>query len=140
MALKCCANRTMLFNEVPFLQRFGQAARAGFSAVEFLFPYEAGVDNVRDCLQRTKMQAVLFNLLPGDQLREWGPLCLPERKDDFRSSLTQALDAARSLRCQRLNLMFGMRQVGCTPREQVDCAPLRILPGPCPWRHRRQSR
>ena len=36
---KFAANLTMLFNEVPFLDRFALAARAGFQAVEFMFPY-----------------------------------------------------------------------------------------------------
>ena len=40
------ANLTMLFNEAPFLERFDLAGKAGFKAVEFLFPYAFGYDSV----------------------------------------------------------------------------------------------
>ena len=37
---KFAANLTMMFNEWPFLDRFDAAADAGFTAVEYLFPYD----------------------------------------------------------------------------------------------------
>ncbi|MFX5960921.1 hydroxypyruvate isomerase, partial [Acinetobacter baumannii] len=60
------ANLSMMFNEVPFLDRFDAAAKAGFSAVEFLFPYEHSPDEVGERLHRNGLTPALFNLFPGD--------------------------------------------------------------------------
>ncbi|PKJ61815.1 hydroxypyruvate isomerase, partial [Klebsiella sp. T11] len=48
---KFAANLTMLFTELPFLDRFAAAARAGFEAVEFLFPYEYEAGEIKQRLQ-----------------------------------------------------------------------------------------
>ena len=60
------ANLTMLFTEVPFLERFERAARAGFEAVEFLFPYAYPAGDIKARLQANRLQLVLHNLPPGD--------------------------------------------------------------------------
>ncbi len=58
---KFAANLSMLFTELPFLERFAAAARAGFEAVEFLFPYEYAAGEIRQRLQENQLQLVLFN-------------------------------------------------------------------------------
>ena len=63
---KFAANLTMLFNEVPFMDRFEQAAKAGFEAVEFLFPYDFPAEEIRGKLVAHKLQLVLHNLPAGD--------------------------------------------------------------------------
>ena len=63
---KFAANLTMMFNEVPFPQRFVVAAAAGFTAVEFLFPYEHTAQDVALWLKDNQLENVLFNLPPGD--------------------------------------------------------------------------
>ncbi|MGC1555653.1 MAG: hydroxypyruvate isomerase, partial [Bradyrhizobium sp.] len=45
------ANLTLMFNEVPFLDRFEAAAKAGFTAVEFLFPYAYPAEEIGKRLQ-----------------------------------------------------------------------------------------
>ncbi len=45
-AASFAANLTFLFNEVPFLDRFAEAAHAGFRAVEFAFPYDYRIAEV----------------------------------------------------------------------------------------------
>ena len=62
---KFAANLTMLFNEVPFLDRFERAAKAGFTAVEFLFPYAFAAGDIRSRLDAHQLTLVLHNL-PGD--------------------------------------------------------------------------
>ena len=59
------ANLTMLFTEVPFLERFERAAAAGFNAVEFLFPYAFEARDIRALLDRHQLQLVLHNLPAG---------------------------------------------------------------------------
>ena len=60
------ANLSMLFTEVPFLERFERAAHAGFEAVEFLFPYACTVEAIQDRLNATGLKIVLHNLPAGD--------------------------------------------------------------------------
>ena len=123
MALKFSANLSMLYREVPFLDRFARAAEAGFSVVEVQFPYEAGVQNVNGRLDSLGLTLSLFNLPPGDaQLGEWGFLSNPAKRDYFQQGFDMALEAARLLKCQRLNTMYGQKLPGVDPKEQRDCA------------------
>jgi hydroxypyruvate isomerase len=66
---KFAANLTMLFNEQPFLERFGAAARNGFKGVEFLFPYEFEPQQIHEQLDTHKLEMVLHNLPAGN----WKP-------------------------------------------------------------------
>ena len=123
MTLRYCANLSMLYTEQPFLDRFALAARAGFSAVEYLFPYEFDPKEIRSRLENHGLVQALFNLHPGDpSAGEWGTLSNPRRRDYFRWSLSEALNAARFLGCSRLNSMFGKRVAGVTLAAQFDCA------------------
>lgn len=106
---KFAANLTLLFNEVPFIERFDAAARAGFKAVEFLFPYDHDAQAIAAQLQRHGLENVLFNLPPGDfAAGERGLACLPERKHEFRASVATALSYARLLGTRRLHAMAGL--------------------------------
>src|SRR4029079_9819410 len=79
------ANLTMLFNEVPFLDRFERAARAGFTAVEFLFPYAYPVREIKARLDAHRLSLVLHNLPAGDwDAGERGIAVLPDRVNEFR--------------------------------------------------------
>jgi len=74
------ANLSMMFTEVPFLDRFDAAAQAGFTAVEFLFPYEHPAEAVGERLKRNGLTQALFNLPPGDwNAGEKGFAALPAR-------------------------------------------------------------
>ena len=77
---KFCANLTLLFNELPFLERFAAAAKAGFTGVEYLFPYEFDKQALSQALQINKLTQVLHNLPAGQWAEgERGIACLPER-------------------------------------------------------------
>lgn len=106
--VKLAANLTMMFNEHEFLDRFGAAARAGFSAVEFLFPYAYPPEVVAEQLHRHSLELALFNLPPGDwDAGERGLASLPERRSEFEQSVATALDYAAKLGPKRLHLMSG---------------------------------
>ncbi|WP_398479816.1 2-oxo-tetronate isomerase [Tardiphaga sp.] len=103
------ANLSMMFNEHPFLDRFDAAAKAGFTAVEFLFPYEHAPEEIAARLQRNGLKQVLFNLPPGDwNAGEKGFAARPEKFDDLRQSLHTALPYAEATGVRRLHMMAGL--------------------------------
>ncbi len=105
------ANLTMMFNEVPFLDRFEAAAEAGFTAVEFLFPYDYAADEVAARLHRAGLTQALFNLPPGNwDAGEKGFAELPDRFDDLKQSLSTALPYAKATGVKRLHLMSGIAE------------------------------
>src|SRR5215210_4153317 len=110
---KFAANLTMMFNEVPFPERFARAARAGFKGVEFLFPYDHAPQAVAGWLHENRLENVLFNMPPGDWATgERGAAALPGREADFRASVAKALDYARALGTKRLHAMAGLLPAG----------------------------
>ena len=103
------ANLTMLFTEQPFVDRFSAAGRAGFRAVEFLFPYKFQADDLANRLADENLHQVLFNLPPGDwDAGERGVAGLPGRQSEFLEGLERALEYARILKCPTLNVMAGI--------------------------------
>jgi len=110
---KFAANLTMLFNEVPFLERFERAAKAGFQAVEFLFPYDFAPDTIKLLLDRHKLKLVLHNLPAGNWAAgERGIACLPERMDEFRTGVARAVEYAKVLGVGQLNCLAGKAPLG----------------------------
>ena len=102
------ANLSMLFTEHPFLDRFERAARAGFGAVEFLFPYAHTPGEVAARLKGNRLQCVLHNLPAGDwEAGERGIACLPDRIDEFRSGVARAIEYAQALGTAQLNCLAG---------------------------------
>lgn len=106
---KFSANLTMLFTDVDFLDRFEAAARAGFKAVEYMFPYPYEPAQLKEKLDRLKLQQVLFNLPAGDWDKgERGIALLPDRVDEFRAGVEKALTYAKALGCPRVNCLVGL--------------------------------
>ncbi|HEX4936605.1 MAG TPA: hydroxypyruvate isomerase [Gemmatimonadaceae bacterium] len=102
------ANLTMLFTEVPFLERFARAAAAGFSAVEFLFPYPYDAHELRALLDRNGLQLVLHNLPAGDwDAGERGIACIPGREAEFREGVARGIAYAQALGVPRVNCLVG---------------------------------
>ena len=107
------ANLTMLYNELPFLDRFAAAAADGFEAVEYLFPYAFTPEELAARLQAHGLRQVLFNAPPGDwDAGERGLACLPGREAEFREGLARALAYAQALQCPRVHVMAGLRPAG----------------------------
>ena len=102
------ANLSMMFTEWPFLERFDAAAQAGFTAVEYLFPYEHPPEAIADRLARNGLTQALFNLPPGDWAAgERGMAALPDRFDQLSDSVGTALRYAAATNVRRLHLMAG---------------------------------
>src|SRR3982074_2396537 len=107
------ANLSLMFTEVPFLDRFEAAARAGFTAVEFLFPYDHPAEAVGERLHRNGLAQAFFTLPPGNcDAGEKGFAALPERFDDLQRSLRTALPYAQATGVKRLHLMAGIAARG----------------------------
>src|ERR1700737_1907329 len=105
------ANLSMMFTEVPFLDRFEAAARAGFTAVEFLFPYDHPAEAVGERLHRASLTQALFNLPPGNwDAGEKGFAALAGRFGDLQQSLRTALPYAQATGVKRLHLMAGLAE------------------------------
>ena len=114
---RLAANLTMLFTEVPFLERFGRAARAGFKGVEFLFPYAHPPGAVAEAAKSHGLEVALFNVPPGDwDAGERGFASLPGREADFEASLETALPYLKALEARRLHVMAGIPPTEADPR------------------------
>lgn len=112
-----CANLSMLFTELPFLDRFEVAAAARFKGVEYLFPYNFCKAAIRERLDRFGLKQVLFNMPPGDwNGGERGLAILPDRVDEFRDGVASAVDWAQALDCDQIHCMAGIMPVGSDPQ------------------------
>ena len=115
------ANLSMLYTELPFLDRFEAAAADGFEAVEFLFPYAWPAAEIAARLRGNGLQQVLFNAPAGgvdaaSSVQTWesgmrGTACLPGREAEFRQGVAMALAYAEALDCPRIHLLAGRAPV-----------------------------
>lgn len=121
------ANLSMLYPELPFLDRFEAAAADGFEAVEYLFPYEHPVQEIAARLRSHGLQQVLFNTPPGGLdpslcQQAWasgsrGTGCVPGRQAEFRAGVEAALRYADGLDCPRIHCMVGLLDPATTPAQ-----------------------
>jgi len=127
--VKLAANLSMLFNEVDFLDRFAAAHKAGFDAVEYLFPYAYEKKDLAARLEDNGLKQVLFNIFPGNWDKgERGIAALPGREDEFRKAVDQALGYAQALKCPRIHVMSGIVPAGVSMErcEAVEVENLRF--------------
>jgi hydroxypyruvate isomerase len=107
------ANLTMLFTEVPFLERFARARAAGFEFVEYLFPYPYEAAELKRRLDDHGLRQVLFNLPSGDWAAgDRGIGAAPGREAEFRAGVPKAIEYAKVLGVPRLNCLAGKRVAG----------------------------
>jgi len=105
----------MMFNEVPFLDRFSAAADAGFKGVEYLFPFEFPAEAIEERLRKHHLENVLFNLAPGNwSAGERGITCIPGRESEFRQSVETGISYATRLKSSRVHAMAGIVPRGRT--------------------------
>ncbi len=126
------ANLTMLFNEVPFLDRFQAAAEAGFKGVEFLFPYAFDKNEIAERLVKHGLVQVLHNLPAGDwDGGERGIACHPDRVGEFQDGVGRAIEYATALGCKQVNCLAGIAPAGVDPEKtrETFVANLRFAAG-----------
>jgi hydroxypyruvate isomerase len=106
---KLAANISMLWPELPFLERFRAAAGAGFRFVEYQFPYDHPAQDVARAARDAGVDVVLHNLpLGGDPKVERGIACLPGRESEFRDNVERGIEYALAAGCPRLNCISGI--------------------------------
>ena len=112
------ANLSMLFTEHAFLDRFEAAAKAGFTAVEYLGPYEAPKAEVAARLKGAGLKQVLFNVPSGDWAKgERGIACHSDSVAEFREGVARAVDYAHALDCPTINVLAGIRPASVSVAE-----------------------
>lgn len=117
--MRFSANLTLLFTEVPFMERFERAAAAGFRAVEYMSPYEHDTAAIAAALREHRLEQVLFNF-------EFGNFAAGERgfashvgsTRRWRDAVTRGIEIARALGCRRLNTLVGNLEDGVPAEEQ----------------------
>ncbi|MDZ3992621.1 hydroxypyruvate isomerase [Pseudomonas sp. Teo4] len=110
---RLAANLSMLFTEHDFLARFGAAASAGFSGVEYLFPYDFTAEQIWQQLEKHNLSQVLFNLPAGNWANgERGIACLPDRVEEFQSGVEKAIAYAKVLGNRQINCLAGIAPAG----------------------------
>jgi hydroxypyruvate isomerase len=121
--MRFCANVSILFKEVPFLERFGRARRAGFSAVEFWWPAGEDLGEVDAAIGGAGLEVALFNFDAGDMPGgDRGLLSDPDRQNQFRENVPVALELAQRLGCRKLNALVGQEIRGTSREEQLELA------------------
>ena len=109
------ANLSFMFTEVPFLDRFEAAAKAGFKAVEYLNPFEAPKAEIVARLTANGLTQALFNMAHGDWTKgERGMSAIPGREAEFEKAVAAALDVAQATGCKRMFAMAGLKHQGAT--------------------------
>ena len=113
---KFSANLTFLFNEMPLLQRFAAARQSGFAGVEYMSPYEETKADLVAQLRDNGLTQVLHNLPAGNWAAgERGVAVLPDRVEEFRRGVHQAIDYASALSCSQVNCLVGLTPKGADP-------------------------
>ncbi len=117
--MKFAANLTMMFTEVPFMERFREAKKAGFRYVEYMFPYDYEAAAIKQQLDEHGLQQVLFNLPAGDfAAGERGIAANPARVEEFKAGVPKAIAYAKTLGVKQLNCMAGKKAAGYSDEEQ----------------------
>ncbi len=125
------ANLSFLYNELPFSERFEAAAKDGFKAVEFLFPYEWPAADIKTRLDAHGLHMALFNAPPGGSdtvafnqawaAGERGTACVPGREAEFRAGVLAALQYAAVLSCTRVHVLAGLVPLAGSRAAAQDC-------------------
>jgi hydroxypyruvate isomerase len=106
--LKFTANLSLLFTEVELSERFYAAKQHGFTAVELQFPYSLNPETLQQLLQETGLKLVLFNIAADDLMQGGeGLASVPEKRGKFQLALNQAVDYARLLKPEAINILAG---------------------------------
>jgi len=124
------ANLSMMYPDMDFLDRFEAAAKDGFKAVEYLFPYAYAAEELAARLKGNGLQQVLFNMPPGgidpaSISQAWeqgvrGTACIPGREAEYQAGVKLAMHYAEVLNCPRIHSMAGLLPSGVTRSQAQD--------------------
>jgi hydroxypyruvate isomerase len=110
---KLCANLSLLYTELDFMDRFAAAAKSGFKGVEYLFPYAYPKDQLAEALARNGLVQVLHNMPAGDWTKgDRGMACNPARVGEFQDGVGKTIEYATALGCEQVNCLAGLAPQG----------------------------
>jgi len=122
-------NLSILFTELPLLERPAAAAAAGFTAVEFWWPFDvavpadADVDRFAAAVEDAGVRLVGLNFFAGDMAGgDRGLVSWPARSGEFRDNIDVTLALGARLGCSAFNALYGNRVDDASPRQQDDLA------------------
>ncbi|MFD1505763.1 TIM barrel protein [Georgenia yuyongxinii] len=122
-------NCSILFTELPLLERAQAARAAGFDAVEFWWPFpdavpsDSDVDRFVASVRDAGVQLVGLNFFAGDMPGgDRGTVSWPERSHEFRDNVDVVVDIGRRLGCRAFNALYGNRVAGVDPDTQDNLA------------------
>ncbi|MEV0802099.1 TIM barrel protein [Kribbella sp. NPDC050281] len=122
-------NCSILFTELPLLERPAAARAAGFAAVEFWWPFDthlpgdAEVDAFERAIRDAGVQLIGLNFAAGDMPGgDRGLVSWPQRSLEFRDNIAVTLGIGERLGCRGFNAPYGNRIEGVSPQDQDDLA------------------
>lgn len=119
--IKLSANISMLFTEVPFLRRIKRCADNGFAGIEFLFPYEFKIEEIKEKIEKYNIKIVLHNLPAGKwESGERGIACHPDRIEEFKNGVDLAIKYANALNVKQLNCLSGIKPADLDEQIALD--------------------
>jgi hydroxypyruvate isomerase len=129
MTLRFDINLSILFTELPLLERPAAARAAGFTAAEFWWPFgtdatpsDKEVDAFVAALDDAGVQLVGLNFLDDLSIGSRGVVSVPERSARFRDNIDVTVGIAERTGCRNLNALYGNRIDGVPPQDQDDLA------------------
>jgi hydroxypyruvate isomerase len=118
-----CVNVSLLFTELPLLERFAAARAAGFECVEMHWHREVAPAEVLAAIEEASLKVALLNFDGGDtRAGDRGLLSDPQRCGEFLDNVPVALELAAAVGCRRLNALVGRRVEGLSPADQLALA------------------
>jgi hydroxypyruvate isomerase len=122
-------NCSILFPELPLLERPAAARAAGFDAVEFWWPFDravpgdAEVDAFVGAVESAGVRLVGLNFFAGDMPGgDRGLVSWPKRAEEFRDNVPVVVEIGERLGCTAFNALYGNRVDGASATEQDDLA------------------
>jgi hydroxypyruvate isomerase len=115
--MKISANLSLLFKEMPLLERFAAARRAGFDAIEIQSPYGESCSDLRRAATDAGLPVVLINAPTIPNTYPSGFAGRPEMRDEFRAQLPLVSEYADALQVSCIHVLGGV----CTPQETPLC-------------------
>lgn len=110
--LNLAVNLSLIFHEVPLIERFALAKAQGFRAVEIQFPYELSITQIQNELDRHELDLVLINVPAGDLMQGGdGLACVPGCEYEFEKALQLAIEYAAALHVPTVNILAGKQPI-----------------------------
>lgn len=106
-SLKFSANLSLLYRELPLIERLAAARSDGFEAAEIQVPYEIASSELARAAADAGLPIILINAPMGPEPRAPGMACRPEHRNAFRAALGRAAEYAAALGTPSINVLAG---------------------------------